>query len=67
MSLGETIKEAREAEDVSVADLAERVGVTANTVYRWQRDEVTPSWTHLHEIARALDCVLVVGLEPSQG
>lgn len=53
-TLGEMIREARQSADVSVADLAERTGVAANTVYRWERDELEPSISTLRIVAGAL-------------
>jgi transcriptional regulator with XRE-family HTH domain len=40
---GVWLKVEREARDWTQAELAQHIGVSANTVARWERGEVTPS------------------------
>jgi transcriptional regulator with XRE-family HTH domain len=40
---GTWLKVEREARGWTQAEMAERIGVTTNTVARWERGEVTPS------------------------
>ena len=41
---GEQIKELRKLLGYTQAKLAEEIGVTSNTVARYERDEFKPSW-----------------------
>jgi transcriptional regulator with XRE-family HTH domain len=43
MTQGEAIRELREERDWTQKDLAEEMGVTTNTVARWERDELNMS------------------------
>ena len=54
MTLGTKIRTARELADVRAVELARAVGVTPNTIYRWERDEVEPSVSTLEAVAQAL-------------
>src|SRR3954462_11079359 len=54
-----TIRELREAQGWSQFELAVKVGVTPNTVGRWERGEVEPKFTH----ARTLSALFGVPME----
>jgi transcriptional regulator with XRE-family HTH domain len=41
---------------MSQEKLVEKVGVSTNTVYRWEHAEDAPEFDRLAMIARALDC-----------
>ena len=41
--LAERLKKLREANGYSLRDLAERIGSSANTIMRWERNESAPS------------------------
>ena len=55
MSFGERLRKLRTNSEVSVWELAEQVGVSRSFIYQLQRDEVSPSFSTLKEIARVLD------------
>ena len=57
--IGQIILDARLDAGVSVVDLARSLDVTENTVYRWQRDEQSPSAAQLALIASELGCRLI--------
>ena len=40
---GSEIKAVRTKHELSVTQFATQLGVAANTVYRWERNEITPS------------------------
>ena len=60
MNLPQTAHQLRAKAGLSQESLAERVAVTANTVARWERGELSLSLDRLQEIAIA--CGHVVGL-----
>ncbi len=49
-----TIKELREAHQLSQFELATRVGVTPSTVYNWERGRNEPRVAQLRTLARVL-------------
>lgn len=49
--LGESIREARKGVGLTQKELAERVGVSAHTVWAWERGHMKPTHAHLVEIA----------------
>ena len=57
--IGQMIMDARIEAGVSVVDLARSLDVTENTVYRWQRDEQSPSAAQLALIAGTLGYRLI--------
>lgn len=57
-TIGERIREAREAKHLDQATLAEKVGVVARTLQRWEKGEQVPDSISLTKIAR------VTGVHP---
>lgn len=54
-NIGNTIKKARLGSAISRASLAEHVGVSIETIARWERGERAPNSTDLLKLASALD------------
>lgn len=53
MSLGARIREARQSANLSVPELARKVGVSKQIVYRWEADEVEyVKPPHLFKVAK---------------
>ena len=63
MDVGEAIRAARNAEGVSQAQLAERIGSTQPQVSAWERGTRSPKASDLKRIADALGLVLRVSLD----
>ena len=63
MSLGNRIKIARENSGFTQPKLAKMVGKTANTLRRYEQDEVSPSVETVKKIAEAtgLDLIKLLG------
>jgi transcriptional regulator with XRE-family HTH domain len=53
--LGRSVQERREELGVGQADLAKRVGVTQQTISRWENGEIVPPPKRLTQLAAALD------------
>jgi transcriptional regulator with XRE-family HTH domain len=60
VSLGQRIRSAREAADLSREELAEMVGVSVKTIGNWERDAVAPK-SKLGAVERALGVQLREG------
>jgi DNA-binding XRE family transcriptional regulator len=56
--LGARIRAGRMEEELSVAELADAVGVSPATIYSWQAERTQPGHHHLDALATALDCSL---------
>lgn len=58
--VGARIRSAREAKRLSQRELADLIAgpVESNTVSRWERGEIMPSWPYLEAVARALDVTI---------
>ena len=54
MSVGSTIKERRIALNVKQDDLAEQVGVTVQTMSKWERDLTEPKASQICQLSKAL-------------
>ncbi|MBO8136829.1 MAG: helix-turn-helix transcriptional regulator [Desulfotomaculum sp.] len=54
MALGKRVKQLRLNNDLSVRELARQVGVTASFIYQLEQDKVSPSFSTLKSIAKAL-------------
>lgn len=54
-TLGENIKRAREASGMSQKDFAEKLKVTPQTVWRWERGEREPNWEMIQNISVVLN------------
>jgi len=54
MSIGSTIKERRIELNVKQDDLAEQVGVTVQTMSKWERDLTEPKASQVSSLSRAL-------------
>ena len=53
-SLSQSIREARMKRGLSVAYVAEQVGVTATSVYFWETDYCRPRTQHLKSLCKVL-------------
>ena len=53
MTPGEQIRAARKSAGMSADELADVIGVAANTVYRWERGELEVSVQRMREVADA--------------
>ena len=54
MTLGDNIKKYRKEVSLTQVELAERLGVAQNHIYRWERDKITPSIESLKKLAKEL-------------
>lgn len=52
--IGERIKALRKQKKISQKDLAEKLGITSNTLYRYEHGDISISIEMLHKIAKAL-------------
>jgi transcriptional regulator with XRE-family HTH domain len=53
--LGRSLQERREEMGVGQADLAKRIGVTQQTISRWENGEIVPPPKRLTQLAAALE------------
>ena len=58
MSIGEAIKKARKARKLTQKQLAEKSGLSYNTVAWWETNRITPTITLLMCVADVLDISL---------
>jgi transcriptional regulator with XRE-family HTH domain len=58
LDIGIKIKEFRKSKGLTQQELAEKIGVTAVTVTRYENNSRKPDFVILNEIADALDCKL---------
>lgn len=49
-----TIRELRQAVQMTQLELANAIGVTPSAVYKWERGQTEPSATNLRDLASAL-------------
>ena len=54
MSVGSTIKERRESLSMEQDDLANKVGVTVQTMSKWERDLTEPKASQVYKLSKAL-------------
>jgi transcriptional regulator with XRE-family HTH domain len=54
MSIGNTLKNRRIALNIKQEDLAERLGVTDQTVSKWERDLTEPKASQVHKLSQIL-------------
>lgn len=54
MSIGSTIKSRREVLNIKQDDLAEQVGVTVQTMSKWERDLTEPKASQVYKLSKAL-------------
>lgn len=54
MPIGDNIKRIRQLKSVSVADLASRMGINAESIYAWQRGDYNPNEENLQSLAGIL-------------
>lgn len=54
MSVGSTIKERREALNIKQDDLAKQVGVTVQTMSKWERDITEPKASQVNKLSKTL-------------
>src|SRR3989304_4225373 len=64
MTIGQRIKQARKANNLSLRDLAEAAGISAMAISKYERDLDTPSSGVLLRLARALDVKTEYFLRP---
>ena len=55
MDIGDKIRAAREAKGLRMADLARRLSMPPSNVHRWENGKVSPTWSTLVRIAKALE------------
>lgn len=62
-----TIRELREAHQLTQVQLAHEVGVTPSTVYKWEAGKVVPDVIRLRNLARlfsvATDDIALIGVD----
>lgn len=58
MSLGESIKRLRESKELTMKELAEKLGVDRTSVSVWERDRTTPNSDMLIKICTVFSCEL---------
>ena len=65
--LGRRLEEARKSKSLSQADIARKIGVTRETVSKWESGDKEPSPEHLRELALALGVAAdyLLGIEKS--
>lgn len=65
-TIGQRIKQAREAKGLSAKQLARLVGVETGTVYKWEADKALPRPENAQQAAAELDVSLswLLALEP---
>lgn len=56
MTLGQRLRELRDARGVSLRRLGDESGVAWNTIARIERDELDPHWSTVVAILAALGC-----------
>jgi transcriptional regulator with XRE-family HTH domain len=66
-STGPQLRRARLSAGLSLADAAERAGVSVGYLSRAENDHLVPTWTTLTRIAEALGCEPYLRLLPSRG
>jgi transcriptional regulator with XRE-family HTH domain len=54
MTIGNTIKDKRISLNVKQEDLAEQIGVTVQTVSKWERDITEPKASQVHKLSKIL-------------
>lgn len=57
MSIGENIRELRQRAGLTQAQFAQKLGVTKETVCRWERDATTIRKRHVDQLVRIFDIV----------
>lgn len=53
--IGERIRTLRKQKRMSQAELGNQIGITPNTVAKWERGELTPRGTSIARVAKALE------------
>ena len=54
-SVGKRIETLRKSKKISQEDLAENVGVSRTTVYKWESGTSVPNYANMQALARALE------------
>ena len=54
-SVGKRIETLRKSKKISQEDLAEKVGVSRTTIYKWESGTSVPNYTNMQALARALE------------
>lgn len=62
--VGDKLRTARERAGLSAAALGERIGVSGNTIYRWERGELAPPIDRLEAVASATGHELQIEFAP---
>ncbi|SFR01579.1 helix-turn-helix domain-containing protein [Desulfoscipio geothermicus] len=63
MDLGSRVKQLRQNNNLSVRQLAKKVGVTASFIYQLEQNKVSPSFSTLKSIASALNTSMTLLVE----
>lgn len=50
----QTLKDLREAAFLTQAELAQKCGVSVQTVYSWEKGETVPRFAHIRKLAEVL-------------
>lgn len=58
MALGENIKRIRELRELSVEELAEKMGIGKAGIYKWESNETKPGLDSLTDLSKALDVTI---------
>lgn len=58
VNISESIKIWRQENNVTQKEFAHRLGVTAQTISKWEREECYPDITMLPSIAEVLNCTV---------
>ena len=54
-SVGKRIETLRKSKKISQEDLAEKVGVSRTTIYKWESGTSVPNYANMQALARALE------------
>ena len=65
-TLGENIRRARERAGMKQKDLAEKLSVSPQTIYRWERGERQPKWEMLQQMAQEMNAPDISAINTSK-
>jgi transcriptional regulator with XRE-family HTH domain len=58
MSLGDNIKRYRELRNLTVQELADKMGIGKAGIYKWENGDTKPGIDSLTDLSKALDCTI---------
>lgn len=64
--LGEFFKKEREKQGLTRKQLAEKVGVTKESIYYWEKEQKQMSLEHADKVAKALGISVVIGKDKTR-